>query len=182
MAKPTGSVPLYPPMPRLGEPIEPPPIDISSPEDFRVSFRSTNIDSILPIVRDRFPLIEPLYLTKIFRGTIGATGLIWLDVDSQDSSPLDFSDLAHLLYCFEVYCQIICLLASPQGLEAELELQAALADYRIRLLKLSKWATFESLMEWHKAVVQAQLREGQDRPEGWRSRREELGTILRRKK
>ena len=171
----------YPPMPRLGEPIEPPPIDVSSPEDFRVSFRTTDFDSTVSLIRARFPNIDPLYLTKIFRGTVKATGLIWLDVDRQDTSPLDFSDFEHLLYCFEVYGQIVCILASPQGPVRELELQNALADYRIRLLKLSKWATFESVMLWHKAVVDAQLREGQDRVEGWTARREELGTLLRKK-
>lgn len=174
-------MPNYPPMPRLGESIEPPHIDVSSPEEHRTSFHATNFDSILPLLRGRFPNIEPLYLTKIFRGTIKATGLIWLDVDRQDTSPLDFSDFEHLLYCFEIYGQIVCILASPQGLELELELQNALADYRIRLLKLSKWATFESVLEWHKAVLEAQLQYGQDRPEGWRERREELGTLLRKK-
>ena len=62
-----------------------------------------------------------------------------------------------------------------------MELQMALADYRIRLLKLSKVATFESLREWHKAVLEAQIRDGQDRVAGWRERREELGALLKRR-
>lgn len=62
-----------------------------------------------------------------------------------------------------------------------LELQRALADYRIRVLKLSKVASFESLREWHKAILQAQIRDGQDRVEGWRERREEFGRLLRKK-
>lgn len=62
-----------------------------------------------------------------------------------------------------------------------LELQRALADYRIRVLKLSKVASFESLREWHKAILQAQIRDGQDRVDGWRERREEFGKLLRKK-
>ena len=68
-----------------------------------------------------------------------------------------------------------------QSLDRELELQIALSDYRVRLLKLSKVATFESLREWHKAVLAAQIQDGQDRAQGWRERREELGGLLRRK-
>ena len=180
MANPNKAVP---PLPPLGVPQEPPlmPIDVSSPEEHRTSFRSTKYDSILPLLRSHFPNIDPLYFTKIFRGTVGATGLIWLDVDRQDASPLDFSDLAHLLYCFEIYGQIICLMASPQGIERELELQCALAEYRIRLLKMSKWATFESIKEWNNAFVEARFQEGQDMPRGWRERRDELSPLLKRK-
>ncbi|KAL6722063.1 hypothetical protein ACLMJK_001168 [Lecanora helva] len=167
-------------MPHLGEPIDPPEIDVSSPDDFRSSFRTTDFKNTLPAIRQRFPNIDPLYLTKIFRGTIQPEGLIWLDVDREDASPPDFANLAHMLYCFEIYAQLICHLASPQGVEAELELQRALADYRVRLLKLCKVATFESLRDWHKAYLAAQIKEGQDKPSGWRERREELGHILRR--
>ncbi|KAI4140037.1 MAG: hypothetical protein L6R39_005989 [Caloplaca ligustica] len=161
-------------------PVDPSDIDVSSPEDFRTSFRSTDLESALPLIRARFPNIDTLYLIKIFRGTVGPTGLIWLDIGRQDTSPLDFSDIAHLVYCFEVYGQIICILASPQGIERELELQHALADYRIRLLKLSKWATFESLKGWHSAFLETRFQDGQDRPEGWRELREDLATLLRR--
>jgi len=171
-------------MPRLhhlAEPIDPPPIDVSSPDNSRISFRSTNFDSTLPLIRARFPNVDLVYLTKIFRGTIGPNGLIWLDIDRQDTSPLEFSDLAHLLYCFEIYGQIVCILASPQGIEREMDLHLALADYRIRLLKLSKWATFESLKEWYKESLLSQLRNGQDRPEGWRDSRGDLTPLLRKK-
>lgn len=171
----------YPPMPRLAESLDPPPIDTSSPEDHRSSFRTTDFNSTLPLIHDRFSNIELVYLTKIFRGTIGANGLIWLDVGRQDVSPLDFSDLAHLLYCFEIYGQIVCIMASPQGVERELELQMALADFRVRLLKFSKWATFESLKEWFKAFMEVRLQEGQDRPQGWKESREELTMLLRKR-
>jgi len=177
-------MPSYPPMPRLhhlAEPIDPPPIDLSSPDNSRTSFRTTDFDSILPVIRARFPTIDLVYLVKIFRGTIGPNGLIWLDIDRQDTSGLEFSDLAHLLYCLEIYGQIVCILASPQGIEQQMELQIALADYRIRLLKLSKWATFASLKEWYKASILTQLRNGQDRPEGWRENREDLSPLLRKK-
>ncbi|KAL8709762.1 MAG: hypothetical protein Q9220_005548 [cf. Caloplaca sp. 1 TL-2023] len=171
----------YSPTPGFNEPFNASFIDTSNPEDVRTSFRTTTLDSIKPFINARFPNIEPHYLTKIFRGTIGTTGLIWLDIDRQDFSPLDFSDLAHLLYCFEVYAQIICIMARPQGMEHELELQHALADYRIRLLKMSKWATFESLLAWHKAYLDDRFRLGQDLPDGWRQKREDLATLLRKK-
>ncbi|KAL8774472.1 MAG: hypothetical protein Q9209_000845 [Squamulea sp. 1 TL-2023] len=160
-----------------------PPIDTSSPEDHRVSFRTSSLQQSLPLIRTRFPNIEPLYLTKIFRGTIGSIGLIWLDIGRQDTSPLDFSDLAHLLYCFEIYGQIVCTLAGQGegGSVQELELQKALADYKIRLLKMSKWATWESLLEWHKVFLEGVFARGQDRVEVWREGREDLGGILRRK-
>lgn len=169
---------LYPPMPTLGQPIAPPPIDTSSPDDSRTSFRDTDYDAAVPLIRARFPNIDPLYITKIFRGTVRAEGLIWLDVDREDASPPDFPDLAHLLYCFEIYGQMICIFVGPQQ---EIELQRALSDYRIRLLKLSKVASFESLREWHKATLEAQFRDGQDRVEGWRERREEFGRLLKKK-
>lgn len=178
----------YPPMPRLSDSInhsgtpfvDPDSIDVSSPEDSRSSFRTTDYSSTLPLIRARFPNIDPVYITKIFRGTIHAAGLVWLDVDRQDATPPDFENFAHLLYCFEIYGQIVCLFASPQGMEREMELQWALADYRIRLLKLSRAATFESLNEWHKAVLEAQIRDGQDRVAGWRERREDLAGLLKR--
>ena len=84
------------------------------------------------------------------------------------------------MYCFEIYGQVICILASPQGVERVLELQRALSDYRVRLLKLSRAATFDSLREWHKAVLEAQIRGGQDRVEGWREKREDLAGLLKR--
>ena len=171
----------YPPMPSLSQPLEPPSIDTSSPDDYRSSFRDTDYESVLPLIRNRFPNIDPLYLTKIFRGTITPSGLIWLDVDREDASPPDFTSLAHMLYCFEVYGQILCIFVRPQGVDREMELQKALADYRIRVLKLCKVASFESLREWHKAFLQAQIRDGQDRPEGWRDRKEDLGVLLKRK-
>ncbi|KAI4223772.1 MAG: hypothetical protein L6R36_005172 [Xanthoria steineri] len=160
-----------------------PPIDTSSPEDHRISFRSTSLQSTIPAINARFPAIEPLYFTKIFRGTIGAIGLIWLDIGRQDTSPLDFSDLAHLLYCFEIYGQIICMLtgAGEGGLEAELELQRAVSDYKVRLLRMSQWATWESLLEWHKGFVNGVLARGQDRVEVWREGREDLDMVLRRR-
>ena len=174
-------MPLYPPIP-YSEPNQPlPPIDVSSPDANRSSFLTTDYDSTVPLVRARFPNIDPLYITKIFRGTIHPEGLIWLDVDRQDASPPDFSDLAHLLYCFEIYGQILCILTDPQGGRKEIELQRALTDYRVRVLKLSKMASFESLREWHKAYLGAQIRGGQDRVEGWRERREGLGALLKRK-
>ena len=71
-------------------------------------------------------------------------------------------------------------MASPQGLEQEMELQRALADYRVRLLKLSRVCTFESLREWHKGVLEAQIRDGQDRVDGWRERREGFSGLLKR--
>ena len=166
---------------------EPPPvtdyasIDVTDPEDVRVSFRTTDYDRAYEIVHARFPEVDPLYLTKIFRGTIGAEGLVWLDVGRQDVTPEDFTSLAHLLYCFEVYGQMICIFAQPRGKVHEIELQRALADYRLRVLQLSRVTTFESLREWHKAVLVSQFRDGQDRIEGWRGDRPELEGLLQRR-
>lgn len=178
----------YPPMPRLSDSIDhssipfvdPDSIDLSSPDDSRTSFRTTDYDSVFPLIRSRFPNIDPVYITKIYRGTIHATGLVWLDVDRQDATPSDFENLAHLLYCFEIYGQILSIFTSPQGVEREMELQWALADYRIRILKLSRVATFESLNEWHKAILETQIRDGQDRVSGWRERRQDLAGLLKR--
>lgn len=166
-----------------GEPppfIDPASIDVTNPEDVRVSFRTTDYDRAFDIVHARFPEVDPLYITKIFRGTIGAEGLVWLDIGRQDVTPEDFTGLAHLLYCFEVYGQIICIFAQPQGQALEIELQRALADYRLKVLQLSRVTTFESLKAWHKAVLIAQFRGGQDRVEGWREERPELQGLLRK--
>lgn len=65
--------------------------------------------------------------------------------------------------------------------EVELELQRALAEYRIRLLKISHWATFQSLKEWHEEVLVGRFRGGQDDPEGWREERGDLQGLLRRR-
>ena len=175
-------MPSYPPMPYSAGPTDEPlpQIDVSNPEAARSSFRTTDFDSTLPFIRARFPNIDPLYMTKIFRGTIHPEGLVWLDVDREDASPSDFPNLGHLLYCFEIYGQILCIFASPQGIEQVMELQMALADYRIRLLKLNKVASFESLRTWHKAVLEAQIRDGQDSAAGWRARRDELAGLLKR--
>ncbi|KAL8847155.1 MAG: hypothetical protein Q9221_007785 [Calogaya cf. arnoldii] len=160
-----------------------PPIDTSSPEDHRISFRTTSLQSTLPAISARYPAIEPLYHTKIFRGTIGAIGLIWLDIGRQDTSPLDFSDLAHLMYCFEIYGGIICMLhgAGEAGAEGEVELQRAVSDYKVRLLRMSQWATWESLLEWHKGFLDGVFVRGQDRSEVWREGRSELDGVLRRR-
>ncbi|KAI4099477.1 MAG: hypothetical protein L6R37_005978 [Teloschistes peruensis] len=160
--------------------VDPAFIDTSSPDDIRTSFRTTDYDSLIPQIRARYPHIDPLYFTKTFRGTITAPGLVWFDVDRQDATPPDFINLAHLMYCFEIYSQLVATFASPQGVEAEMELQKALSDYRLRILKYSRWATFESLRDWHKATLETQIMEGQDRPEGWRSRRPELEALLRK--
>ena len=161
--------------------VDPDSIDVSNPDDSRSSFRTTDYNSTVPLIRARFPNIDPLYFTKIFRGTIRPEGLVWLDVNRQDATPPDFEDFAYLLYCFEIYGQIICTFASPQGLVRELELQRALSDYRARLLKLSRVTTFESLKEWHKTVLDAQFRDGQDWADGWRERRDDLVGLLKRK-
>ncbi|KAL9604154.1 MAG: hypothetical protein Q9219_000742 [cf. Caloplaca sp. 3 TL-2023] len=181
MSEPRQSASSHGPLSSHGDSIDPSTIDTSAPEDHRTSFRSTNLEAVTPIINARFPNIEPLYLTKIFRGTIGSQGLIWLDVGRQDVSGLDFSDIAHLVYCFEVYAQIICIMASPQGMEAELELQHALADYRLRLLKMSNWATFESVKEWFRVYMEMRFQQGQDRPEGWRETGEGMMHLLRKK-
>lgn len=73
------------------------------------------------------------------------------------------------------------MMASPQGVEAELELQHALAEYRIRLLKISHWATFQSLKEWHEEVLKGRFCMGQDDPDGWREERADLQGVLRRR-
>ncbi|MCJ1280136.1 hypothetical protein MMC21_007963 [Puttea exsequens] len=163
-------------MPSHFAPPDPPPIDVSSPDSPRTSFQNTNYDSALPLIQARFPNVDPLYFTKIFRGTIQPVGLIWLDVDREYAAPADFLDIAHLLYCFEVYGQILCIFV---GENYEAELQSALADYRIRILKWCKVATFESLRDWHKAFLEVQIRNGQDRADGWRAKREELGFLLK---
>ncbi|KAL8972596.1 MAG: hypothetical protein Q9183_000454 [Haloplaca sp. 2 TL-2023] len=160
--------------------IDPAFIDVSSPDDARVSFRTTDLEAVIPVVQARFPNVDPLYFTKIFRGTITAEGLVWLDVDRQDATPPDFYNLAHLLYCFEVYGQVVCIMAQPQGIEHELELQRALTEHRLRVLKLARMATFDSLNEWHKAVLSEQFRDGQDKVQGWREKRPQLEAMLKR--
>ena len=124
------------------------------PDPTRASFPNATISAALPQIKARFPNVAPLYFTKIFRGTITAPGLVWLDVDREVATPDDFPDLPYLLYCFEVYGQIVCLFAaysahekeggvSVRGMGEMVELQCALADYRMRLLKLAKNSIFE---------------------------------------
>ena len=152
------------------------------PDADRVSFRRTDFQSVVPSIESRFPYVQLLYLTKIFRGTITPRGLVWLDHDREDATPAESQDLSHLLYCFEVYGQIICMfVSSGEHVEEVEELQRALADYRIRLLKLAKYCTFESLRAWHDAFVASMMKEGQDRPEHWRAPREDLTQLLRRR-
>ncbi|KAI4217432.1 MAG: hypothetical protein LQ351_000027 [Letrouitia transgressa] len=151
-----------------------------TPDTIRSSFLSTVYDGAVSHIQQRYPHIGTLYFTKIFRGTLFPPGLVWLDVDRQDTSPPDHESLPHLLYCFEIYGQIVCMFADPQGGRKEAELQRALSDYRARLLKHSKWATFESLREWHARVLEVMMREGQDRPAGWRQRWSEFDGVLRR--
>ena len=97
-------------------------------------------------------------------------------------TPSESHDLSHLLYCFEVYGQIVCLLAAGgtdvAGVE---ELQRALAEYRMRLLKLAKVCTFESLRDWHGAFLDEMFKNGQDSAEGWRVTRPELTQLLVRR-
>ncbi|CAF9905432.1 MAG: hypothetical protein ALECFALPRED_000612 [Alectoria fallacina] len=124
-------MPLYPPL-YTNPPPPLPDIDVSNPDAHRAAFHHTDYDSTLPLIRARFPNIDPVYIAKIYRGTIHPEGLIWLDVDRQDASPPNFSDLAHLLYCFEVYGQILCILTDPHGGAKEVEMQRALTDYRLR--------------------------------------------------
>lgn len=153
----------------------------TDPDYPRSSFHQTVYEEALPAITTRFPNIDPLYITKIFRGTITPLGLIWLDVDRDFASPFDSPDISHLLYCFEVYGQIICIFTAYGAELAQVELlQRALADYRIRLLKLAKTCTFESLRAWHGAFLNEQFRAGQDKPEGWRAKRENLMSLLRR--
>ena len=156
--------------------------DQDDPDYPRSSFLHTTYARALPIITERYPNIGVVYLIKIFRGTIHPSALVWMDVDREMATPEESSDISHLLYCFEVYGQIICLFAADGDSASQvLELQEALAEYRMRLLRLVSFCTFESLRAWHGAFLTEVIHAGQDKPSEWRQRREGLTKLLTRK-
>ena len=71
--------------------------------------------------------------------------------------------------------------AGEAGDRGEVELQRAVAEYKVRLLKISQWATWESLLEWHKGFLDGVLVRGQDKVGVWGEGREDLDGVLRKR-
>ena len=86
-------------------------------------------------------------------------------VDDDETFVVDLKDLAHLIKCFEIYCQIVIEFAH---IVTRFELQKTLIMYRIRLITLVINYTFKFLLFFHKTFVYARICEDQDDSEIWR--------------
>lgn len=86
-------------------------------------------------------------------------------VDDDDVLVVDLKSLAHLIRCFEVYCQIIIEFAH---VVTRSKLQKVLIMYRIQLITLVINHIFESLLFFHKTFVYARICESQNDLEIWK--------------
>ena len=139
----------------------------------RVAFNhvlGTNPPSLSPSIVKSFPAINRRYFTEIFRGQFQVENLHKLSNDFSATASMGESEasnepkgLAHVLKCFEPYCQIVLEFASQ---EVYRRLQFAMAQYRLHLYALLNTYTFESVIAFHKTFVYARICEGHDNPEG----------------
>ena len=93
-------------------------------------------------------------LSKLFNDYFARNVII---VDDDDAFVADFKDLAHLIKCFEIYCQIIIKFAH---IVTRSKLQKTLIMYRIRLVILVINHIFKSM--FHKTFVYARICEDQN--------------------
>ena len=101
-------------------------------------------------------------LNKLFNDYFARDVII---IDDDDAFAVDLKSLAHLIKCFEIYCQIIIEFAH---IVTRFELQKTLIMYRIRLIILVINHTFEFLLFFHKTFVYARICEDQNDLEIWR--------------
>ena len=101
-------------------------------------------------------------LSKLFNDYFARDVII---IDDDDALAVDFKSLAHLIKCFEIYCQIIIEFAH---IVTRFELQKTLIMYRIRLIILVINHTFEFLLFFYKTFVYARICEDQNDLEIWR--------------
>lgn len=151
----------------------------SDNERERVSFvhLSTGKEA-LKSINTRFPPVPPKLFKKIFKGSLHASEITKLSTDLNPRGEKDDTEaksINHLLRCFEIYGQAICHFAQTS---VALELQDALADYRIKLSDRLLHYTFESIREHHLRFIQARILTGQDDPLGWRDQARELDHVL----
>ena len=102
-------------------------------------------------------------------------------VNDNETLVVDLKDLAHLIKCFEIYCQIIIEFVH---IVTRFELQKIVIMYRIRLIILVINHTFEFLLFFRKTFVYARIYEDQNDSEIWRliDRQLEDSHLIRRVK
>lgn len=116
--------------------------------------------SCRPSIRLSRTHVRRISLTEIFIGTRIATGLVWLDCDKEDATLVKPPDNTHLLYCSEIWGQIVCAMAQSgsskrhcvftrgRGGGGEVEdFQHELADHQMRLLEKAKVCTSGNLRD-----------------------------------
>ena len=101
-------------------------------------------------------------LNKLFNDYFARDVII---IDDDDILAVDLKNLAHLIKCFEIYCQIIIEFAH---IVTRFELQKILIMHRIRLITFVINHTFEFLLFFHKTFVYARICEDQNDLEIWR--------------
>lgn len=131
----------------------------------------------------KFRAVNIKYFKQIFFGTFRPEQSIELSrtpynrMDNHKDVP-EATDLIQLLRCFEVYGQAICHYAHS---DVVIQLQEALSDYRVRLIDLSVYYTFDSIREYHYAFMYARILNGQDDPISWTAEDESCRNVLIRK-
>ncbi|KAL8627008.1 hypothetical protein Q9189_007283, partial [Teloschistes chrysophthalmus] len=88
-----------------------------------------------------------------------------LHTDVLKTSATDLKDFQQLMKSFEVYGQIISAFTHRS---LEVDMQRALADYRMRLLEFHETYTFASIKEYHLSFVQTRILDGEDHPVKWK--------------
>ena len=148
----------------------------------RVSFMDAEDTQPFFRIHERYGSVDIKYFKQIFFGTFRSKDLIKLGERYTKSTISRASPqpngMLQLLRCFEIYGQAICYYAHS---DIALSLQEALSDYRSRLIVLSHTYEFDSIRNYHYAVVAANMLGGQDNPNAWSKRDERCSELLVRK-
>lgn len=137
----------------------------------RVSFTHDPDGKAIPGVLKRFPAVCKKLLTRMFHSQFSIEDLPKLHTDVMKTSATELKDFPQLMRSFEVYAQIISAFTHES---MEVEMQRALAEYRLRLYKFQENYTFSSIKEYHLSFVQTRILEGEDHPLKWRTVDQEL--------
>ena len=142
----------------------------SSSSKPRVSFRGVSHHqgkTLRSSIQTRFPAVASAHFKHIYNGTFEIRHL--LQLANTNAAPISkeankIESTNKLLRCIEIYCQIVCHFTSPA---AAVELQQALASFRIRVLEFLDIYTFQTVRDWSLAFISTRITKGQDDALGW---------------
>ena len=148
------------------------PIFTKHSRSLRQRFPAINTDHFRDIWRNTFRPINVVKLGNDFGSIVEPKKQLWnvvggkLEKIESDSIPAEIRGLTHLLKYLIVYFQIL-LKFTPEG--NQVVLQAAFADYQLRLINLTTIYTWESIRRYHLIFHSKRIMTGPGDAMGWRT-------------